>query len=137
MFAMRRLLEIGVLPEPRPCQALDTTAQAHGIGFTELVRRPTTSARDLTAGELEIGVARLREELAKRRPSLILAVFAPPVRALLGYPRRGRVRLGLQDERFGETQVFRLPAMNTARGPAAEAWDELGRLWRADCAGAD
>jgi TDG/mug DNA glycosylase family protein len=42
-----------------------------GIGITDLVKRPTRSAADVTAAEYREGVARLRSVVAELRPRVI------------------------------------------------------------------
>lgn len=125
--AMSKLAEVGVFPPPRADIWADDQAVAQGIGFTDLVRRPTVTAKDLSAAERQAGVVHLRAEIQERRPQLILAVFAPPVRALLG---RGFGRPGRQVDTFEGIPVFKLPAMTTRRDVAAQAWADLATLWR-------
>lgn len=126
-YALTRLVDVGVLPRPAPGQDLDDAAAAAGIGFTDLVRRPTRSAKDLSGQELREGAERLRQEIRDRRPGLILAVFAPPVKALLG---AGSGAPGLQGARFEGVRVVKLPARYTSREIAAREWENLRRLWR-------
>ena len=126
-YALTRLVDVGVLPRPAPGQHLDDAAAAAGIGFTDLVRRPTRSAKDLSAQELREGADRLRQEIRDRHPGLILAVFAPPVKALLG---AGYGDASLQDTTFENVPVVKLPVRYTPRETAAQEWENLGRLWR-------
>ena len=126
-YALTCLVDIGVLPRPAPGQHLDDAAAAAGIGFTDLVRRPTRSAKDLSAQELRDGAETLRRQIRDRHPGLILAVFAPPVKALLG---AGYGAPGLQDATFAGVRVVKLPAQNTRREIAAREWANLGTLWR-------
>lgn len=105
-WAMSRLVDVGVLPAPTSGQHVDDAAFAAGIGFTDLVRRPTTSSESVSAQELSDGAKRLRQEIRARRPGMIIAVFGPPVKALLGDGYGG---LGLQSARFESVRVVKLP----------------------------
>lgn len=90
---MRR--QAGVLSPPRPGWAADDQAVLEGIAFTDLVPRPTPSGEDVQTWEIVAGAKRLRCDMLKHRPRLIIAVFKPPVVALLG-PEHGAPGLQMQ-----------------------------------------
>lgn len=125
--AMAVLRRAGVLASDSGEEFDDDAAVAQGIGFTDLVPRPTARASQIPAGERAAGVEALRAELSHRRPGLILAVFKPPVVALLG-PGHGAP--GRQREEFARIPVVKLPVTNTCRDLAAAATSELARIWR-------
>ena len=79
----RRLERLGLLENARPGAEDEAFARA-GNGLTDLVKRPTASAAQLTAAELEAGVAALREKIRSWRPGLVLFAFREPAQRLLG-----------------------------------------------------
>lgn len=81
--AITRLRAAGLLP-PAHGGSADDEAFASGIGFTDLVKRPTRSANDLTPAEMAAGRAELRDKLAAHAVPLVVCVFKPAVAALLG-----------------------------------------------------
>jgi double-stranded uracil-DNA glycosylase len=89
----------------------DRDLLAHGIGFTDLVKRPTVKASDLTSRELGAGVAGLLEKVDRYRPRI--ACF----HGITGYRYVHRMLagetdaavLGLQVVRLGGTRIFLVP----------------------------
>ncbi len=79
----RRLDRIGLLGEATP-GAEDEAFVRAGHGLTNLVKRSTKSAAELTDEELDAGVETLREKLRAWRPALILFPFREPALRLLG-----------------------------------------------------
>jgi TDG/mug DNA glycosylase family protein len=79
---------------------------ALGYGITNVVARATATAEELSPAELRAGGRRLRTKVK---------TFAPRFLAVLGVGayrvafRQPQARLGLQDLRIGETQVWVLP----------------------------
>src|SRR5205823_1129190 len=62
----------------------DDAAVAAGLGFTDVVKRPTSSAAEVTKSELQHGAKLLEAKLRKlQRPTLIFPFKAAAV-ALLG-----------------------------------------------------
>lgn len=77
-----------------------------GVGFADLVRRPTPSATDLSDGEIEYGRALFENKMAANEVPLVIAIYAPPVEALLGT----RAHPGYQSEPTSwGARVFNLP----------------------------
>ena len=62
----------------------DDAAFAAGVGFTDIVKRPTARADGLRDGELERGRAELLEKLNRFRPGLVIFTFKKTAVALLG-----------------------------------------------------
>ena len=79
----KRLERLGLLEEPHPGAEDEAFARA-GHGLTDLVKRPTASAAELSDAELEAGVAALREKVRAWRPGLVLFAFREPAQRLLG-----------------------------------------------------
>ena len=79
---------------------------AHGVGFTDIVKRPTSREVGVSAAELAHGRTVLATKLASRHVRLVIAVYRHPVAALLG----AEGKPGLQPTRTSwGAQVFRLP----------------------------
>jgi len=125
--AIALLREVGILAPARAGVFADTAAQERGIGFTDMVPRPTRRGEDLDRDEKRLGGARLRSQIAVHRPPVVLAVFREPVEALLGR-RYGSV--GLQSARFEGIPVFKLPVRFTPRAERTQAVEDLAALWR-------
>lgn len=89
----------------------DRALLAYGIGFTDLVKRPTVGVRDLAPGELAGGVAALLKKLERYRPRI--ACF----HGITGYRRVYErltddampIALGLQQATVGPTRLFLVP----------------------------
>lgn len=118
--AMSRLRAAGMLP-PDGGGFADDEAVAAEIGFTDVVKRPTRRATDLTGRELEDGRARLRAELEVRRVPLIVCVFKPAAEALLDRAAAP----GFQPSDFADSRVFRLPG---PYAPSAETQGVMAQL---------
>ena len=101
---MGRLREAGLLPPPGG-GFVDDEAVAVGVGFTDVVKRPTARATDLSRAELATGRKVLREALAERGVPLVVCVFKPAAVALLGSVDAP----GLQRDSFGTSRVFLMP----------------------------
>lgn len=110
-----------------PTGWFEEVAVAHGVGFTDIVKRPTPREVGLTAAELEHGSRVLGEKLAARGVGLVIATYRQPVRALLG----AEGVPGLQPTRTAwGAQVFRLPGPYEAVDRAAEVMRGLTELFR-------
>lgn len=93
-----------------------------GIGFADLVRRPTRAATDLTIDEIEHGKIRFETNMAARDVALVIGIYAPPVEALLGI----KPRPGYQNERTAwGARVFNLPRPYLKSETAAEVMSTL------------
>lgn len=62
----------------------DDAAFLAGIGFTDIVKRPTPRAAEISAAELRHGRELLAEKLLSHRPSLLIFTFKKAATALLG-----------------------------------------------------
>lgn len=70
----KRLEALGLLRDPVPGHEDEAFVRVRH-GLTDLVKRPTVSAAELSADELRAGVSRLRQVVADWKPSLILFAF--------------------------------------------------------------
>ena len=77
-----RLHEAGVVPGATGWG--DDVAFSNGIGFTDIVRRPTQSSKELRREELEYGEVLLREKLERLRPQRVIFTFKKTARQLFG-----------------------------------------------------
>jgi TDG/mug DNA glycosylase family protein len=88
----------------------DRALQRFGIGFTDLVKRPTVRAADVSAAEFAGAVGTLLEKVRRFRPRVAcfhgVTGYRHVQRALLG---DGEVCLGLQAVRLEGTRVFVVP----------------------------
>jgi TDG/mug DNA glycosylase family protein len=109
----------------------------YGIGFTDLVKRPTPKASDLAPSELAAGVKHLLKKIDRYRPRV--ACF----HGVTGYRHLHRilvgettaVALGLQDVRLGATRIFLVPNPSGAnahftRDDQTRWYDELAKHLR-------
>lgn len=115
----RRLERIGLLHDAMPGAEDEAFARA-GHGVTDLVKRPTPSAAELSAAELEAGVDALRAKVREWKPGLVLFAFAKPARLVLGagmMPGAGPL--------FEETPTFLLSGPYAAKAEADRIDSEL------------
>jgi TDG/mug DNA glycosylase family protein len=103
----------------------DDTAFAAGIGFTDIIKRPSPRADDLSAAELERGRAELREKLLACEPGLLVFTFKKTAVALFGqFEGYGhRPELGLAG-----IPTFVMPGPYERADRVAAALTELGQL---------
>ena len=91
--------------------AHDASLMEFGIGFTDLVKRPSARAAELSRRELETGAAVLKEKLDRFAPRIAcfhgLTAFRPVHRILA--PDGVDPRLGLQQISIGATPLFVVP----------------------------
>jgi double-stranded uracil-DNA glycosylase len=77
-----RLRRIGVLPVKKEWE--DDAAFAAGIGFTDIVKRPTRAAADIDGEELEYGRSLLLEKLDAAQPELVIFTFKKSATVIFG-----------------------------------------------------
>lgn len=109
------------------------------IGFTDIVKRPTRKADELTDEDYRSGARRLARKIARHAPRIAwfqgISAYARFLEHALGVTRR--VVPGLQPERFGITRVYVTPnpsGANPAAAPKAllaqfRALARLRRRW--------
>jgi TDG/mug DNA glycosylase family protein len=77
-----------------------------GYGVTNVVNRATAGAAELTREEYIDGGRRLRRKVARYRPNIVAILGIGAYRAAFDRPQ---AKLGLQEERWGETHIWILP----------------------------
>jgi double-stranded uracil-DNA glycosylase len=77
-----------------------------GIGITNLVRRATARADELSRDELRDGAARLETDVARWRPRVVAVVGVTAYRQGFGRPKAA---VGRQPERLGEAELWVVP----------------------------
>ncbi|WNM23534.1 uracil-DNA glycosylase family protein [Demequina capsici] len=124
---LRRLASAGLFDLPEGVRQFEAVALAAGVGFTDIVKRPTVGEKDLVAGELEHGRCLLGEKLGALSVPLVICVFRQPVEALLG--RKAAGGPGVQEERTAwGAQVYRMPGPYDAAEKANAVMGELREL---------
>jgi len=98
---------------------------AHGVGFTDIVKRPTPREVGVNAAELAHGRDLLGIKLAAHHVGLVIAVYRQPVAALLG----AEGKPGVQPTRTSwGARVFRMPGPYERPAKAGEVMRELAGL---------
>ena len=105
------LLAAGVLEQRVDPSAGMTDAQraalvARGIGITNLVRRATARADELSKAELLEGRVRLEELVAEHRPRVVAVLGVTAYRGAFGRPR---AQPGRQPEDLGTAELWVVP----------------------------
>jgi TDG/mug DNA glycosylase family protein len=77
-----------------------------GLGITNMVKRATATADELTDEELRAGAKRIERLMRRYRPGYAAFLGLTSYRVAFSRPRAG---LGLQAERLGDTAVWLLP----------------------------
>lgn len=120
----RRLGRAGLLPEGDEFE--DDRAFAAGIGFTDVVKRPTPGQDGLRSGELEHGSAILEAKLAKFDLPLVIFVFKSAAETLLG-PLPPYFYGLVPGRRLGGARVFVMPGPTVASSIESDAIEDLKR----------
>lgn len=89
----------------------DARLMAYGIGFTDLVKRPSARAAELNQREMKAGAEALKQKLYRFAPRVAcfhgLTAYRPLHRVLA--PDAADPRLGLQNFCIGATPLFVVP----------------------------
>lgn len=101
----------------------DRVLLRYGFGFTDLVKRPTVRASELTADEFVSGIASVTAMIVRRRPRI--ACF----HGITGYRRVHQAIaagdpapvLGLQPAQIAETRLFVVPSPSGANAHVSRA----------------
>lgn len=108
-------------------------------GITNMVRRATVRADELTKEELQRGGRTLRRKLSRYKPKMLAVLGVTSYRVAFGRPN---ANVGPQEEQFGQTKVWLLPnpsGLNAhyTRPRLAEVFGELHTAVEALRAGND
>ena len=110
----------------------DFSLLRYGIGFTDVVKRPTSQASGLTAADYRRDAPVLREKLVRHAPRIACFHGLTAYRAYLrhgeGIKRTGNLELGRQDLMIGSSRVFVLP--NPSPANARYSLDDLASWYR-------
>ncbi len=100
----------------------DDAAVASGVGFTDIVKRPTAKAAALSPAEFEHGQNLLEAKLEANRPELVIFTFKKAAESLFGsFSGNGFV----PDLRLGHSEVFVMPAPYESNTTAYSTLDTL------------
>jgi double-stranded uracil-DNA glycosylase len=112
----------GLVPGPLEpgTAAIDACLNEHGIGFTNLVARPTARADELSDDEYRRGAKSLKRKLLEHQPLIAWFQGVGAYQKYLEHAEgvRRKVTPGLQPETIGATRVFVTPNPSGAN-PAA------------------
>lgn len=122
----KRLRLAGVLPESPRSSYEDDLALEHGIGFTDIVQRPTASADGLDAADFAHGLPLVRQHLQQVAAPLTIFTFKKTAEVLLGRFHGA----GLLDATLEGSTVFVMPGPYETRAVVAEHLATLARTWR-------
>lgn len=120
-----RLRKAGILPSAGPGYE-DDIAYEMGIGFTDVVKRPTDLAAEVSAEELRHGAIILTKKLEAAGAPLVLFAFKGAAVQLLG-PFAGNGFL--PDAQLGPSQVYVMPGPYERRDTVDQALGSLARWW--------
>jgi TDG/mug DNA glycosylase family protein len=117
---MARLIDAGLVPvvDAREHEHLDDAAFAAGVGFTDVVKRPTSNARQLRRAEFDHGRELLAQKLNLVRPKVVIVTFREAARRLFGAGAVPGVTLAGAD-------VFVMPGPYERSESVASNLDEL------------
>ena len=118
----------GLAPEPLGPET-DARALDYGVGFTDVVKRPTRQMSELRAADYRLGAPLLRDKLLACQPLVIC------FNGLTGYKHYARYTggpadagIGLQSTRIGISRVYVLPSTSPAN--AAVGLDRIVEAMR-------
>ena len=114
--------------EPGP-DAVRVLVERYGIGFTDIVKRPTAGSAELRAGEFRAGAARVEALVVRYEPGVVWFQGAQAWRAFArhsGWGIAGKVDWGPQAREIGRARVFVTPNPSPANAsyglPALVQW---------------
>ena len=117
--------------EPGP-DAIGVLVERYGIGFTDIVKRPTAGSAELRAREYREGAARLEALVLRFEPAVVWFQGAQAWRAFArhaGWNAARKAEWGPQRETVGRARVFVTP--NPSPANAAHALPALVRWFDA------
>ncbi len=115
--------------------ALDKQLMDHGIGLTDLIKRPTSQASGLNVSDYREGAPILRAKLLEYRPAIACFHGMMCYRAYLQYGEGSKEKpeLGLQPQTIGQSRVFVVPNPSPANAQYSlntlvDWYQQLGKL---------
>lgn len=100
---------------------MDDVAFRSGVGFTDIVKRPTTAAKDVLVDEFEHGRDILRKKIEGVGPQLVIFTFkAAAVKLFGGFEGNGFI-----GETVGGGEVFVMPGPYESASTASQTLDRL------------
>jgi double-stranded uracil-DNA glycosylase len=92
-------------------EAVELLFQKYRIGFTDLVKRATARAAELSDADYRQGTRVLQEKLARHEPAIAWFHGTSAYRLFLVHANmpRKQIAVGLQPERVGPTRIFVTP----------------------------
>ncbi len=126
-FNRSSLLPAGLGRECKPVD--DSVLLEYGIGFTDVVKRPTAQGSGLRTSDYRRWAPLLRETLLRYQPRLICFHGLMAYKAYLQYGegRKATPALGLQPESIGDSDVFVVP--NPSPANARYSVDDLAEWY--------
>ena len=117
----RRLRSAGLLPDEPGWE--DDLAFANGVGFTDIVKRPTARASEIRPDEFAYGRPLLERKVEAALPQLLIFSFKRTAEVLLGkFPANGFV-----GKRLADADVFVMPGPYAKADEVRARLEELGR----------
>lgn len=123
-----RLRKAGILPDDILGYE-DDIAYEVGIGFTDVVKRPTRSATEVSAEELRYGATILTKKLEEVGAPLVVFAFKTPAVQLLG-PFAGNGFL--PNAQLRPSQIYVMPGPFERRDTVDQALVSLAHWWRSN-----
>ena len=119
----------GLFPEPLSAED-DRRVLEFGVGLTDVVKRPSTSASKLRVADYRRWAPVLREKLERFAPSIVCFHGVTAYRGYLKYAEgvEDRPQLGLQRRPLGASEVFVVP--NPSPANAVYSVDDLAAWYR-------
>ena len=116
----RRLERAGLMPREWSGFEDDAAFEA-GVGFTDVVKRPTKGAAEVRSDELDEGRRVLETRLAEAHVPLVIFVFKAAAETLLGQLNGN----GFVGQQLGGAEVFVMPGPYEKRERAAAVVEAL------------
>jgi double-stranded uracil-DNA glycosylase len=117
----RRLRYVGLL-EAVDGDFEDDAAFRSGVGFTDIVKRPTANAAALSPVEFEHGRSKLEEKLRTHSPELVIFTFKKAAESLFGLFLGNGFDPGLRIE---HSEVFVMPGPYESNTTVFQTLDRL------------
>lgn len=124
----QRLCQAGVI-EAAGTGREDAAAFISGVGFTDIVKRPTPRASEIPAAEFTYGREQLSEKLRSYRPAFLVFTFKKAATALLG-PFEGHGHRPELD--FAGIPIFVMPGPYERSDRVTSALSQLREMFEND-----